>query len=87
MRDLRGGQTAHGAQCQRDLRGGGQRRMTAQEQQRERVVAATEVVDLGARGNELLRRCEGGGVLLAPATGGLATQQVGQPQQCRQGAL
>jgi hypothetical protein len=68
--DLGRRQAADSAQCQRDLRRRRQRRVTAHEQQRQRVV--------GVRRGALLARRERRGAL-AVAPGLLAAPAVGQP--------
>jgi hypothetical protein len=78
--DLGGRQAADGPQGQRDLRRGRQRRVAAQEQQREGVVAGGATgfevgvhLATGGRG----RSADGLG-LLPPAAGGVAAQLVGE---------
>jgi len=76
--DLGCGQAADRAEGQRDLRGGRQRGVAAQEQQDERVVGLRDR-GVGGRSQPLTGRDLPGGRFFPPPPGLLAAQQVGQP--------
>jgi len=80
--DLRRGQSAHGAQRQRDLAGHGQRRMAAQEQQFQRVVTVGRLVGVRDRvrgtAEQLRLRRRGEDRVLAAAPRTVAAELVDQ---------
>ena len=78
-RDLRGGQPADRAQGQRDLAGRGQGRVTAAEQQRQRVVPVLPRIRVGGRAEQLGLGGRHRDLVLPPAPGLLAARGVHQP--------